>query len=120
MNRGRCVMLKKKHIHRGPDGRILRKTGAYYDGAGNNVPGLQDGYAVPEDLALPADLDLMLAAAGQIAAGFDHLRVDFIALHEGPALGELTLCTMNARITYSEPALEALAREAVRVNALSE
>ena len=106
-------MFKKKRIFDARDPRKKKTIAAFYDKAGNHVPGLQGGYVKLTNLDLSVHVDAMLEAATQIAAAFDHIRVDFIDLHDAPALGELTCCSMNARIRYSSDALEALARNAV-------
>lgn len=116
MKSGRCILFKKKRVFASADGNKKRTTGAYYDREGRNIPGVQDGYTVPDDLSLSPHLDVMMSAAEQIAESFDHIRVDFIMLHEGPALGELTCCIMNARITYSTDTLEALVKSAVALD----
>lgn len=113
MKSGRCIMFKKKRIFKS---RAQDTAVSFYDCAGNHVPGTQSNFDALEDLDLSIYTDVMLEAALQIAAAFDHIRVDFILLHDVPALGELTYCTMNARIRYSTDTLEALARNAVRMD----
>jgi|SRR6056297_3578272 len=116
MKRGRCVMFKKKRIFKATAQRREKTVVAFYDCAGNHIPGTQSNFDVPDDLSISSHTDVMLETALQIAAYFDHIRVDFIVLHDEPALGELTCCTMNARIRYSNTALEAVARDAVRLD----
>jgi len=116
MKSGRCVMFKKKRIFYSSNLEHQKIVAAFYDGAGNHVPGTQSSFSAPEDVSLSEHLDVMLEAAHQIAAAFDHIRVDFILLDDAPALGELTYCTMNARIVYSNEVLENLARDAVRMD----
>ena len=109
-------MFKKKRIFKATAQRREKTVVAFYDCAGNHIPGTQSNFDVPDDLSISSHTDVMLETALQIAAYFDHIRVDFIVLHDEPALGELTCCTMNARIRYSNTALEAVARDAVRLD----
>lgn len=116
MKGGRCVMFKKKRFFKAAAQGRKKIAASFYDCAGNHVPGTQSDFDTLEDLELSSHTDVMLETAVQIAAAFDHIRVDFILLHEAPALGELTCCTMNARIRCSNNTLEALARDAVRMD----
>ncbi|WP_282048363.1 ATP-grasp fold amidoligase family protein [Sulfitobacter mediterraneus] len=116
MKWGRCVMIKKKRIFRSKNPASERTIASFYDHVGNHIPGKQYGSGSHDSLELSNHLDVMLEAATQIAAVFDHIRVDFILLHDAPALGELSYCTMNARIRYSTAELEALARQAVELD----
>lgn len=116
MKRGACVMFKKKRIHHPHDPAKKRTVSAFFDHAGSLVPGLQNDNSEQADASLSPHCDTMLEAACQIGAAFDYIRVDFIDLHDAPALGELTFCTMNARLAFSTDALEQLARNAARLD----
>lgn len=116
MKAGRCEMIKKRRVLQTRElSAPTTVVAAFFDPSGNHVPGIgqTDTY---DDLALSPHLDVMRQAACQIAEPFDHVRVDFILLHDVPALGELSYCTMNARVSYAPEALANMARNAVRLD----
>lgn len=115
MKRGACVMFKIRRVLRSANQTSGRPVAAFFDHRGTHVPGIGQ-VAMYEGCSMSPQLDTMLEAATQISAPFDHVRVDFILLHDRPALGELSYCTMNARTAYSTEALEQLARRAVRLD----
>lgn len=63
---------------------------------------------LPEDYALPAGVEDMLETARKIAAGHDHLRVDFLWNGNGFFLTEITLYPMGGYIIYEDEELPRL------------
>lgn len=69
---------------------------AFYDQKWNRLPYCRwrNGMAIrvsPNDIGKPTCLNQMLAVAEKLAAGFDHLRVDFYVVEDTPVVGELTV-----------------------------
>ena len=63
---------------------------------------------LPADYVLPAGTDAMLETARRIAAGHDHLRVDFLSNGNGFFLTEITLYPMGGYIIYEDEDLPRL------------
>lgn len=113
INRQVCHLIRKRRVTQSPVARAVLKEDCFFDDRLNHIPGSARNHSALADKSISPFVDLMREAALQIGQHFDHVRVDFIELQDRPALGELTLCTMNARVWYSTKPLEEAVKAAV-------
>jgi hypothetical protein len=72
------------------EGRFIEHRRAYYSPSWQRLPFLMQKPALHRDVPQPAKLEEMLLAASRLSSGLSFLRVDFYALGERLAVGELT------------------------------